>query len=40
MSKLHEHSVLTVHKKLPSRRALEREIKIKRRQNKPDPPEV
>ncbi len=38
MSKLHEHSVLTFHKILTSRRVLEREKTDKRRQNRPDPP--
>ena len=38
MSKLHEHSVLTFHKILTSRRVLEREKTNKRRQNRPDPP--
>ena len=38
MSKLHEHSVLTIHKILTSRRVLEREKTDKRRQNMPDPP--
>jgi len=40
MSKLHEHSVLTFHKILTSRRVLEREKTDKTRQNRPDPPEV
>ena len=39
MSKLHEHSVLTFHKILISRRVLEREKTDKRKQNRPDPPE-
>ena len=38
MCKLHEHSVLTFHKILTSRRVLEREKTDKRRQNRPDPP--
>ena len=38
MSKLHEHSVLTFHKILTSRRVLEREKSDKSRQNRPDPP--
>ena len=38
MSKLHEHSVLTFHKILTSRRVLEREKTHKRRQIRPDPP--
>ncbi len=38
MSKLHEHSVLTFHKILTSRRVLEREKTDKRRQNRLDPP--
>ena len=38
MSKLHEHSVLTFHKILTSRRVLEREKTDKNRQNRPDPP--
>ena len=38
MSKLHEHSVLTFHEILTSRRVLEREKSIKSRQNRPDPP--
>jgi len=38
MSKLHEHSVLTFHKILTSRRVLEREKSDKSRQNMPDPP--
>ena len=38
MSKLHEHSVLTFHKILTSRRVLEREKTDKSRQNRPDPP--
>ena len=38
MSKLHEHSVLTFHNILTSRRVLEREKTDKRRQNRPDPP--
>ena len=38
MSKLHEHSVLTFHKILTSRRVLAREKTHKRRQNRPDPP--
>ena len=37
---LHEHSVLTFHKILTSRRVLEREKSDKSRQNRPDPPEV
>ncbi len=37
MSKLYEHSVWTFHKKLTSRRVLEREKTDKRRQNRPDP---
>ena len=38
MSRLHEHSVLTFHKILTSRRVLEREKSDKSRQNRPDPP--
>ncbi len=38
MSKLHEHSVLTFHKILTSRRVLEKEKTNKRKQNRPDPP--
>ena len=38
LSKLHEHSVLTYHKTLTSRRVLERERSDKSRQNRPDPP--
>ena len=38
MSKLHEHSVLTFHKILTSRRVLERGKADKIRQNRPDPP--
>ncbi len=38
MSKLHEHSVLTFHKILTSRRVLERDKTHKCRQNRPDPP--
>ena len=40
MSKLHEHSVLTFHKILTTRRVLEREKSDKSRQNRPDPPWV
>ncbi len=39
-SKLHEYSVLTVHKILTSRRVLPREKTDKTRQNRPDPPYV
>ena len=38
MSKLHEHSVLTFHKILTSRRVLERGKTDKTRQSRPDPP--
>ncbi len=38
MSKLHEHSVLTFHKILTSRRVLEKENTDKSTQNRPDPP--
>ncbi len=38
MSKLHEHSILTFHKILTSRRVLEREKTDICRQNRPDPP--
>ncbi len=38
MSKLHEHSDMTFHKILTSRRVLEREKTDKNRQNRPDPP--
>ncbi len=40
MSKLHEHSVLTFHKILTSRRVPEREKTHKRIRNRPDPPWV
>jgi len=38
MSKLREHSVLTLHKILTSRKDLEREKTDKTRQDRPDPP--